>query len=63
MSIFHEFRGVSGAALGEQILRSMGYEVTAFEDSREARHWFFQHPYDIDLVISDVTMPEITLVI
>jgi PAS domain S-box-containing protein len=50
----------SSAALGEQILRSMGYKVTTFEDSREACSWFDQHPYDIDLVISDVTMPEIT---
>jgi CheY-like chemotaxis protein len=48
------------AALGEQILRSMGYKVTTFEDSSEARQWFTQHPHDIDLVISDVTMPEIT---
>ncbi|MGD9365376.1 MAG: response regulator [Desulfobacteraceae bacterium] len=50
----------SSAALGEQILRSMGYDVTAFEESREARNWFARHPHDIDLVISDVTMPEIT---
>lgn len=48
------------AALGEQILRSMGYEVTTFEQSREARNWFAQHPHDIDLVISDVAMPVIT---
>ena len=50
----------SSAALGEQILRSMGYKVTAFVDSSEACGWFALHAHDIDLVISDVTMPEIT---
>jgi signal transduction histidine kinase/ActR/RegA family two-component response regulator len=49
------------AALGEQILRSMGYEVTAFEDGREALHWCSQHPKKIDLVVSDVAMPGITI--
>ena len=48
------------AALGEQILRSMGYNVTVFEDSRQASNWFAQHAHGIDLVVSDVTMPNIT---
>ncbi len=48
------------AALGEQVLRGMGYEVTAFEDSRAARDWFARNAYKIDLVVSDVAMPEIT---
>ncbi len=47
------------AALGEQILRMMGYRVKAFENSREAVSWLAEHSNDVDLVVSDVTMPGI----
>jgi len=41
-------------------LSSVGYQVTGFDDSRQALAWFKQNPGSPDLVISDVTMPGIT---
>jgi PAS domain S-box-containing protein len=49
------------AALGEQILRQMGYAVTTFEDGREALHWCNKQTHEIDLIISDVGLPGITV--
>ena len=46
--------------LGTQILKRLGYEVTAFTSSLEALERFKAGPNDFDLVITDYTMPEMT---
>jgi signal transduction histidine kinase len=42
------------------MLESLGYQVTAFTSSREARQALEQRPHDFDLLITDMTMPELT---
>lgn len=42
------------------MLRNLGYQVTTFVKSHEALQFFQQHPDDVDLVVSDITMPELT---
>jgi DNA-binding NtrC family response regulator len=44
----------------EQILQKLGYEVTAFSDSRKALEVFKSEPEGFDLVITDQTMPHMT---
>ncbi len=46
--------------LGQQILEMLGYQVTACNGSLEALEVFKTGPHDIDLVISDLTMPRMT---
>lgn len=46
--------------LGKEILISIGYEVVAKTSSVEALATFRQQPEDFDLVITDMTMPELT---
>jgi PAS domain S-box-containing protein len=46
--------------LAQQMLTSMGYDVTSFTDSREALADFEAFPEKYDLVISDMTMPHLT---
>lgn len=41
-------------------LERLGYSVKMFLDSREALAWFRQHPDDVDLVVTDQTMPNMT---
>lgn len=41
----------------EHLLRSLGYQVTAFTDSEEALAVFQGQPDDFDLVVTDMTMP------
>ena len=48
------------ANLGEKMLQSLGYRVTAFTDSQEALRTFRTDPNGFDLVISDMTMPHMT---
>ena len=43
--------------LGQRMLCSLGYEVTAVTDSREALRIFRMNPGKFDLVITDMTMP------
>lgn len=47
-------------AMLSSMLRNLGYQVTAFEKSPEALQFFQQHPDDFDVVVSDITMPELT---
>jgi signal transduction histidine kinase/CheY-like chemotaxis protein len=46
--------------LAQQMLTSLGYEVTSFTDSREALAEFEAFPEKYDLIISDMTMPHLT---
>ncbi len=48
------------AKLGPKMLSSLGYEVKAFTDSREALKTFCASPESFDLVITDMTMPHLT---
>ncbi len=41
-------------------LSRAGYDIHAFADSRQALGYFQQHPEQIDLVITDQTMPALT---
>ena len=46
--------------LAEKMLGSLGYKVTAVNSGREALALFEKSPESYDLLISDVTMPEMT---
>ncbi len=48
------------ALLGKEMLTSIGYEVTALSSSRDALEMFRSHPDSFDLVITDMTMPNMT---
>ena len=48
------------AVLWEEVLEPFGYDVTSQTNSVEALEEFCAQPYKFDLVISDVTMPNIT---
>lgn len=44
----------------EQLLLSKGFQVTNFKNSESALNYFSEHKDNIDLVITDQTMPKIT---
>jgi signal transduction histidine kinase/ActR/RegA family two-component response regulator len=44
----------------QQMLERLGYKVTASTDGKAALEVFARHPDDFDLVITDMTMPQIT---
>jgi PAS domain S-box-containing protein len=46
--------------LGKRMLARLGYNVTAVHDGREASVLFASAPEDFDLVITDMTMPNMT---
>jgi CheY-like chemotaxis protein len=46
--------------MGKQILESIGYEVVTRASSIEALEYFKARPNNIDLVITDMTMPKMT---
>ena len=48
------------AKMGSQILERLGYQVTVRTSSVEARELFRTKPKDFDLVITDMTMPNMT---
>jgi PAS domain S-box-containing protein len=48
------------AKMGSQILERLGYQVTVRTSSDEALELFRSKPGDFDLVISDMTMPNMT---
>ncbi len=48
------------ARMAEQMLKRLGYRVTAFTNSAEARDTFLAHPERFDIVITDQTMPQLT---
>ena len=48
------------ANLGQQALQRLGYHVTAHTDSTAALETFRQKPDQFDLVVTDMTMPELT---
>ena len=48
------------AELGKQVLETMGYQVQAHGDSREAWARFAADPESFDLVTTDLTMPGMT---
>ena len=47
-------------AIGKSQLEALGYQVSARSNSREALALFKNKPENFDLVISDMTMPEMT---
>ena len=47
-------------ALGREILKSLGYNVTVYNSSIDALEAFRAHPEKFDLVITDMTMPQMT---
>ena len=44
--------------LGKRILETLGYEITAINNSLEALETFRQNPMNFDLVLTDQTMPK-----
>jgi PAS domain S-box-containing protein len=48
------------AKMGSQILTSLGYSVTTRTSSIEALELFKSRPMDFDLVVTDMTMPNMT---
>ena len=44
----------------EEILKKLNYEVFSFTDSKEAFLFFRDNPDNIDIVVTDQTMPELT---
>ena len=48
------------AKMGSQILERLGYAVTARTSSIEALELFQTKPNDFDLVVTDMTMPNMT---
>ena len=47
-------------SMEQQMLENLGYEVTARTDSTKALKEFSQEPQNFDLVITDMTMPQMT---
>jgi len=47
-------------AMIKDMLGSLGYTVSVFDDSMHALDTFRERPYDFDLIISDLTMPFLT---
>jgi PAS domain S-box-containing protein len=48
------------ADIGKRLLERLGYRVTAKTNSIEAFELFCQNPHEFDLVITDMTMPDLT---
>ncbi|MBI5594041.1 MAG: response regulator [Deltaproteobacteria bacterium] len=48
------------AAVGEEILKRLGYRVTTRNSSLQALDLFRRRPHDFDLVVTDMTMPDLT---
>jgi CheY-like chemotaxis protein len=46
--------------LSQQMLQSLGYQVTSVQRPREALALFRQSPERYDLIITDMTMPELS---
>jgi PAS domain S-box-containing protein len=46
--------------IGDRMLRRLGYQVTAVASSEEALRIFSKSPHTFDLLITDMTMPEMT---
>jgi len=46
--------------IGREILVNLGYRVTEFVDSRAAMNFLRGHHAEVDLVVSDMTMPGLT---
>ncbi len=46
--------------LGDMMLKSLGYQVSVFQDSREALDAFRAGPDRFDLLVTDQTMPRLT---
>jgi CheY-like chemotaxis protein len=47
-------------AAGKAMLSELGYTIWSFTDRQEALEMFRQHAKDIDVVVSDQTMPSST---
>lgn len=48
------------AAIGEELLKLLGYRVTIRTSSLEALDLFKRQPREFDLVVTDMTMPDLT---
>jgi CheY-like chemotaxis protein len=51
---------VSVAGINSSILNSLGYQVTVLHSSSRAFALFARQPDDFDLVLTDMTMPQMT---
>lgn len=51
---------ISIIRMGKKMVKRMGYQVTAINDSIDALNLFKATPHNFDLVITDYTMPEMT---
>jgi PAS domain S-box-containing protein len=51
---------VTIAQLNSKTLAGLGYEVTSFTNSEDTLHEFQKRPDNFDLVITDMTMPDMT---
>jgi PAS domain S-box-containing protein len=48
------------ARIMERLLSKLGYTVKLYTNSLEAVHHYRKNPYDVDLIITDMTMPNMT---
>ncbi len=46
--------------IGKEILLGLGYRVTDFTDSPEALRYLNEHHAEVDLLVTDMTMPKVT---
>lgn len=46
--------------IGKEILLSLGYQVRTFTESQKALEYICAHAQEVDLVVSDMTMPQLT---
>ena len=46
--------------IGKQVLEGLGYEAICFTSSSKALESFIRNPHEIDLLITDQTMPQMT---
>jgi PAS domain S-box-containing protein len=51
---------IQSAKIIEKMVSSLGYDTTAFTNSRKARDYFLECHHKVDLVITDLVMPRLT---
>ncbi len=47
-------------AIVQKNLKTLGYEVASFNDPKKALHHLAQHPSAFDLIVTDMSMPQLT---
>ena len=46
-------------SINREMLETLGYEVKTETSSQAALDWFREHPEDVDLIITDLIMPDL----